>query len=68
MPYATNEALPASVKDHLPRHSQDFFREAFNNAWEQYDRDRRREEIAFRVAWAAVKKQYHKVGETWARA
>jgi cation transport regulator len=27
----------------------------------------RREEIAHRVAWSAVKKSYHKVGDEWVR-
>ncbi|HYP57714.1 MAG TPA: ChaB family protein, partial [Beijerinckia sp.] len=46
-------------------HAQDIFREAFNSAFDEYHSDRRQEEIAFRVAWAAVKKQYHKAGSRW---
>jgi cation transport regulator len=65
MPYASNEDLPPSVRDHLPPHSRDIFREAFNNAYDEYRDDPRQEEIAFRVAWAAVKKRYHKVGDHW---
>lgn len=65
MPYASNEDLPPSVRDHLPLHAQDIFRAAFNNAYDEYSGDPRQEEIAFRVAWAAVKKQYHKVGSRW---
>lgn len=67
MPYAINADLPPRVRDHLPEHAQDIFREAFNHAWAQYADDVRREEIAFRVAWAAVKKAgYRKVDGEWA--
>ena len=67
MPYASNEDLPRSVRSHLPGHAQDIFRGAFNHAWEAYRRTEpaRIEEIAHRVAWAAVKKRYRKAGDTW---
>lgn len=57
MPYQTVTELPPAVKDHLPRHAQDIFKEAFNHAWEEYDHD---EERAFRVAWSAVGRDYEK--------
>jgi cation transport regulator len=57
--------LPTSVRNHLPPHAQDIYREAFNHAWDQYGRDPRREEIAHRVAWAAVKRTYRKAGDEW---
>jgi cation transport regulator len=68
MPYAANDDLPPNIRNHLPQHAQDIFREAFNHAWRSYGarEPARREEIAHRVAWAAVKKQYHKVGDAWA--
>ena len=62
MPYASNNELPPSVADHLPRHAQDIFREAFNHAWDEYGGDEQR---AFRVAWAAVKRGYRKRGNAW---
>jgi cation transport regulator len=67
MPYATNTDLPPSVRSRLPEHAQDIFREAFNAAWRSYGgrEPLRREEIAHRVAWAAVKKTYQKVGDDW---
>ena len=65
MPYATNTELPAPVRHHLPPGAQTLYREAFNGAWHQYASDARREEIAHRVAWSAVKKRYRKEGETW---
>jgi cation transport regulator len=65
MPYTSNDDLPSSVRDHLPPHAQDIFRVAFNSAYNEYRGDPRQEEIAFRIAWAAVKRSYHKVGERW---
>jgi cation transport regulator len=62
MPYASNDELPPAVADHLPAHAQDIFREAFNHAWQEYRGD---EERAFRVAWAAVKRSYHKQADRW---
>ncbi len=71
MPYRTNQELPDSVKDTLPSHAQAIYREAFDSAWDEYrDPAKRRaaesqEEVAHKVAWAAVKKKYEKVGEEW---
>lgn len=56
MPYPQIDDLPDSVKQHLPKHAQEIFRAAFNNALEEYDN----EESAFRVAWSAVKRDYEK--------
>jgi cation transport regulator len=66
MPYETTSELPENVKSVLPDHAQDIYKEAFNSAYKQYkDPDNRRddadrEEVAHRVAWAAVKKTYEK--------
>jgi cation transport regulator len=65
MPYLTNDDLPISVRRHLPEHGQDIFREAFNHAWREYADDPRCEEIAHRVAWAAVKRVYVKDETEW---
>jgi cation transport regulator len=65
MPYLTNDDLPISVRRHLPEHGQDIFREAFNLAWHEFADDPRREEIAHRVAWAAVKRVYVKDETEW---
>lgn len=67
MPYVTNHDLPPSVQSHLSNHAQDIYREAFNHAWQEYAGDPRQEEIAHRVAWAAVKKVYEKIGTQWVR-
>lgn len=66
MPYNRLSELPDSVKDNLPEHAQEIYKEAFNSAWDQYDEpeerrgDATREETAHRVAWAAVKRSYEK--------
>jgi cation transport regulator len=67
MPYATNADLPQRVRHALPRHAQSIYREAFNHAFTSYAQSPRREEIAHRVAWAAVKKRYAKRGTAWTR-
>jgi cation transport regulator len=67
LPYARNSELPLPVRSHLPAHAQDIYRSAFNAAWDEYGEKEptRIEEIAHRVAWAAVKKRYRKAGDTW---
>ena len=70
MPYRKISDLPDSVKDNLPHHAQEIYMKAFNSAYEQYDRpderrgDASREEVAHKVAWAAVKKEYQKDEKT----
>lgn len=65
MPYEVNEDLPAAVRHHLPPHAQSIYREAFNHAWIAHRNDLHQEEAAHRIAWAAVKKVYQKVGSEW---
>lgn len=66
MPYKSVQDLPDSVRDNLPEHAQEIYKEAFNSAWDEYKdpEDRRgdatREETAHRIAWGAVKKKYEK--------
>lgn len=66
MPYENRDSLPESVKNVLPAHAQDIYKEAYNSAWNEYKekKDRRgdetREEVAHKVAWSAVKHQYEK--------
>jgi cation transport regulator len=73
MPYDSDSELPDNVRDNLPSHAQEIYRKAFNSAWDEYRKpeDRRgdagREETAHKVAWAAVKKEYHKEGEKWVK-
>ena len=74
MPFKKKADLPKSVKNSLPSHGEDIYKEAFNSAWEQYkepkDRQsgRSREETSHAVAWSAVKKNYQKIKEgQWRR-
>ncbi|MBL1264916.1 ChaB family protein [Methylomicrobium sp. RS1] len=70
MPYQILSELPENVREHLPKHACEIYLKAFNSAWDQYDKpeerrgDASREETAHKVAWAAVKKDYQKDGET----
>lgn len=71
MPYNSNKDLPDRVKNNLPEHAQDIYREAYNNAAKQYKEPEKRrgaesqEEVAHKVAWAAVKQKYIKKGDEW---
>ena len=73
MPYKTINELPESVQNVLPKHAQDVYKEAFDSAYEQYDKpqerrgDESREETAHKVAWSAVKKAGYSKGndEKW---
>lgn len=66
MPYSSISDLPENVTNVLPKHAQEIFKEAFNSAYEQYDKpeerrgDDSRENTARKVAWSAVKKDYEK--------
>jgi len=57
----------------LPEHAREIYLAAYNHAWEEYRKpgDRRgdssREEVARKVAWAAVKQKYEKAGAVWKR-
>jgi cation transport regulator len=73
MPYDINSDLPDSVKNNLPAHAQTIYRKAFNSAWQDYAKpeDRRggddREKVSHKVAWAAVKNEYHKEEGEWVK-
>jgi cation transport regulator len=56
MPYKHITQLPDSVKNNLPKHAQEIYKEAFNSAEEQYGEEDR----AHRVAWSAVEQKYEK--------
>ena len=59
--------------DQLPDHAQHIFKKAHASAVREYrDPDKRQggkgessEEVAHKVAWAAVKKEYKKEGDKW---
>lgn len=63
MPYRSIKNLPDKVRKNLPKHAQEIYRKAFNNADKQY----KNEVTAHKVAWAAVKKEYAKKGGKWVR-
>jgi cation transport regulator len=70
MPYTKDADLPDAVKDNLPKHAQDIWREAYDSANDEYADPKKRtrggdrEEVAVRVAWAAVEHEYHKDEKT----
>ena len=70
MPYSNLSDLPENIRNILPAHAQEIYLAAYNNAVEQYqDPNKRRgnetlEEVAHKVAWSAVKKEYNKEKST----
>jgi cation transport regulator len=66
LPYQSTTELPDGVRNNLPQHAQEIYLAAYNNALEEYNGPERRrgneslEEVASKVAWAAVKKDYIK--------
>jgi cation transport regulator len=67
MPYKTLADLPDAVRKHLPKHAQEIYKEAFNNAYQQYAQRKDRDAVAHKVAWSAVKKQYEKHEDRWVK-
>ena len=67
--------LPKGVETILPEHAKAIYRKAHNNALEQYKDPKKSrgkaslEEVAHKVAWAAVEKEYEKDEKTgkWRR-
>ena len=60
-PDETIKDLPEPVQKVLPVHAQEIFQNAVNAAWEQFEDPKQRldprdslEEVAFKVAWAAI--------------
>jgi cation transport regulator len=56
VPYKQITQLPENVKNNLPKHAQEIYKEAFNSAEDQYGEEDR----AHRVAWSAVEQKYEK--------
>ena len=72
----TTSALSARTKkaiDTLPSHAQKIYSKAHKNALKQYENPSKRrggkrqskEEVAHKVAWSAIKKEYKKKGDKW---
>ena len=61
--------------DSLPKHAQHIYKKAHDNAIEQYqDPEKRRggksesaEEVAHKVSWGAVKREYQKKRDKWVK-
>jgi cation transport regulator len=59
--------------DSMPEHAQEIYKRAHANALKQYHKPEKRrggkkqsvEQVAHKVAWAAVKKKYEKQGDSW---
>ncbi len=60
MPYSSRDDLPDSVKDNLPTHAQDIYKEAFNSGYKDHKDENDGEETAHKIAWSAVKQSYEK--------
>lgn len=74
MPYAGLIDLPKGVRNSLPKHAQEIYRSAFNNAYrtyrlneKRYEKEESRDEVAHRVAWSAVKEKYERTDTGWMR-
>ena len=72
MPYSSLRSLPKYIREHLPKHAQEIYKEAFNHAWDEYadankrrDHKASREAVSHKVAWAAVKSKYEKSDRDW---
>lgn len=73
--YSKDTLSPRTKKqiDSLPEHGQEIYKEAHASALKQYQNPHKRrggkkqsaEEVAHKVAWAAVKKKYEKQGDRW---
>jgi cation transport regulator len=61
MPYDKLTDLPDSVRNNLPKHAQEIYKEAYNSAEEQYGEEDR----AHRVAWSAVENKYENDQGNW---
>ena len=73
---SSSSALSATTRkaiDTLPSHAQKIYSKAHKNALKQYSSPSKRrggkgqskEQVAHRVAWSAVKKEYKKKGDKW---
>lgn len=73
---SSSSALSARTRkaiDTLPSHAQKIYSKAHKNALKQYESPSKRrggkrqskEQVAHKVAWSAVKKEYKKKGDKW---
>jgi cation transport regulator len=75
MQYETVKQLPVTIRDTLPDKAQEIYRKAYNQAWEEFDKEDHRglnqQGLAHQQAWMAVGQEYvfdldqwHLKGET----
>jgi cation transport regulator len=70
---ASLSARTRKAIDTLPSHAQEIYKKAHKNALKQYKsptkrrrgKQESREQVAHKVAWSAVKKEYKKEGDRW---
>jgi cation transport regulator len=67
MPCDKIEDLPARIRNVLPNHEKEIYLSSFNNAYKEYrDKEKRidlsqnLEAVCAKVAWNAIKQNYHK--------
>ena len=58
--------LPSSVRNHIPKHAQDIYREAFNHAYRGHAGEADREQRSHMIACAAMKRSYVRADTDWA--
>jgi cation transport regulator len=61
MPYDNLSDLPDSVRNNLPKHTQEIYRGVYNSAEDRYGEESR----AHRVAWSAVEHKYENDQGNW---
>ncbi len=59
MSYNRIEELPNKIKFNLPKPAQKIFIEKYNSAWNKYKSSKKRKELATKIAYSAVKKNYN---------
>ena len=75
MPFEAVKQLPVTIRDTLPDQAQEIYRKAYNQAWEEYDKEDHRglnqQGLAHQRGWTAVQHEYvfdlgqwHRKGET----
>lgn len=59
MPYKRIEGLPDKIKFNLPKPAQKIFIEKYNSHWNKYKSSKKRKELATKIAYSEVKKNYN---------
>ena len=71
MQYETVKQLPIPIRDILPEKAKEIYRKAYNQAWEEFDKDAHRglnqQGLAHQQAWGAVKQEYVLDLDEWRR-